>query len=651
MWWLVVTFEILHHVSLRQRHTGCECVSVDDCISNGAVVAPFCGCMDISGEDYVICYTKSACPGAFPSALYSGATYRPCEYSPPPPPHPNACNDPLFASQWHLERIRAPGAWAYATGETLTSIAIVDDGLQYTHGDLNVDVARSFGWNGSTGRRLDTAHAMNALHGTATAGVAAAIRDNLRGGCGVASNAALIGVRLLSHGSSAADNVFTSDSFATSLAELSTFGNVVVSNSWGPADDGRVDGPMHRDLYSEVDGAMRSFYATARGGLGGIIVFANGNGGRFDNSNDDGFASHPATIAVGAVGDDNRRTPYTEPGACVDVVAPSDGGIRGIVTADLIGEPGYASGNFTNSFGGTSASAPVVAGVIALMLDARPDLRAVDVRHILVETARRVHVDETSWVRNGAGRWFSPWYGFGMVDAQSAVSSALVWRVPVDAQEEVCSENWFGYLGLSDWEWRRVPIPSLSEPMRFIDRVSVFVDVVHPWRGDVIMRIVSPSGTVSLLTFEVPNTVPLRDASFVPHTYHSNAFYMEASSSDGWMMDFRDVSSRGRVRRLRLCVLGTRSPKQMPSPSVPPPPRALSPPTFTDATDPPLTRIAMWSSVGSALFLACCFLLCTACIDRDDEQEGLRRRLRSSVSFYWRDLRRELGIGIPLSLP
>lgn len=653
MWWIVATFGILHHVSLRQRHHGCACVSVDECISNGVDVAPFCGCMDISGEDYVICYTTGACPGAFPSTVFAGATFRSCDYLPPPPPHPNACNDPLFTSQWHLDRIHAPDAWSYAAGGTLSSIAIVDDGLQYTHGDLRVDVERSFGWNSSTGMRLTTAHANDALHGTATAGVATAIRDNLRGGCGVAWGAALIGVRLLTHGASPADNVFMSESFASSLSELATLGNVVVSNSWGPPDDGRVDGPVHREFYSEVDAAMHSFYTTARNGLGGILVFANGNGGLFDNSNDDGFASHPTTISVGAVGDDHRRTPYTEPGACVDVVAPSDGGIRGIVTADLIGESGYASGNFTSSFGGTSASAPVVAGVIALMLDARPDLRAVDVRHILVETARRVHVDESNWVRNSAGRWFSPWYGFGMVDAQSAVSTALVWRIPAEPQEEICSDNWFGYLGLSDWEWRRIPIPSLSGTMKFVDRVSVFVDVVHPWRGDVVMRLISPSGTMSQLTFEVPNAVPLRDAYFVPHTYHTNAFYMEASASDGWVMDFRDVSARGRVRRLQLCVVGTRNfASDSPSPP-PPPPLALSPPPLpVDVTDPTPTRIAAWSSVGSTLFLACCLFLFAVFVDDEEEEENeedrqtrLRRRLRSRVSSSWEDLKRRLGIG------
>ena len=573
-----------------------------------------------------------------------------CEYFSPPPPHPRACDDPLFTTQWHLERIHAPDAWAYATGGTQSSIAIVDDGLQYTHGDLRVDVERSFGWNAITGERINTAHASDAIHGTATAGVATAIRDNLRGGCGVAWDSTLIGIRLLTHGTSPAENVFTSASFANSLSELALLGNVIVSNSWGPPDDGRIDGPMHRDIYSEVDGAMRSFYVSARGGLGGIIVFANGNGGRFDNSNDDGFASHPTTIAVGAIGDDNRHTPYSEPGSCIDVVAPSDGGIRGIVTADLIGDSGYASGNFTNTFGGTSASAPVVAGVIALMLDARPDLRAVDVRHILIETARPIHVDDMNWIRNSAGWWFNPWYGFGIVDARHAVSTALVWSIPTEPQVEMCSENWFGYLGLSDWEWRRVSIPSLGGiTFSFIDRVSVFVDVVHPWRGDLAMRLISPSGTISQLTFRVPNSVPLRDASFVPHTYHSNAFYRESSSTHGWMIDFQDATSRGRVRRLQLCITGTRDQETEHSS----PPNAMPPPQYAETANPtPSTRIAAWSSVGSTLLLACCLIVFARCIDGDDEEderiERIRWRLRLRAFSSWTDLKRRLlGVGSP----
>lgn len=638
MWHIVlITFgTLLHHVSLRQRHDGCECVTVNECFSNGVDVAPYCGCMDMSNEDYVICYTTRTCPGAIASTVFTGATYRPCVYSPPPPPHAYACNDPLFASQWHLNRVDVPDAWSRGSGGATTSVVIMDDGLQYSHDDLRVDRARSFGWDTTSGKRLSTADAPDAMHGTASAGVAVAVRDNLRGGCGVAWGATLIGVRLLNHGSSPADNVFLSDSFAQSLRELSNVS--VISNSWGPPDDGRIDGPTHRDLYAEVEQAMRDFYSNARNGKGGILVFANGNGGRFDNSNDDGFASHFSTISVGAVGDDQRRTSYTEPGTCIDVVAPSDGGIQGIVTADLVGSAGYQSGNFTTDFGGTSASAPVVAGIVALMLEVRPDLSALDVRHILARTAHRVHPDDPHWVQNAAGVWYSPWYGFGMVNARDAVDASLAWTPsPTEARDaRVCSETWFGSLGLSDWEWRHIPVSLENASFDSVDRVFVFVDIDHPWRGDVIMRILSPSGTTSQLTFEVPNTVPLRDTAFVPHTYTSNAFYRESSQSQWWMMDFRDVSARGRVRRVQLCVSGRMSHSPPPPPSgfggtyPPPPPPGVQPPSSSTV------RIVAWSSVGGALLLALVLLAIACLLPRDDEDEDEKR---TSILTFLRRVR------------
>ena len=159
------------------------------------------------------------------------------------------------------------------------------------------------------------------------------------------------------------------------------------------------------------------------------------------------------------------------------------------------------------------------------------------------------------------------------------------------------------------------------------------------------MRLISPSGTMSQLTFEVPNTVPLRDAHFVPHSYHSNAFYMESSAADGWMMDFRDVSARGRVRRVQLCVVGTRDLTYDPPSPPPSSPRASSPPPLpVDDTDLTPTRVAAWSSAGSTLFLACCLLLFTIVDGKDDGQARRGRRLCSRVHSYCEYLNRRLGI-------
>ena len=95
-----------------------------------------------------------------------------------------------------------------------------------------------------------------------------------------------------------------------------------------------------------------------------------------------------------------------------------------------------ASCNYTNIMNGTSSAAPMVSGVIALMLEANSSLTARDVKHILATTATQVDssflatavngIDYVGWVTNAArpALKFHPWYGFGAVHADAAVSAA-----------------------------------------------------------------------------------------------------------------------------------------------------------------------------------------------------------------------------------
>ena len=272
---------------------------------------------------------------------------------------------------------------------------------------------------------------------------------------------------------------------------------------------------------------------------------------------------------VGAVGDDERRTAYSEWGTCVAVVAPSDGGWRGVVTADLLHADGYGPGNVTDAFGGTSAAAPMAAGVVALMLAARPPsadaLRLADVREVLARTARRVDVHDAEWVQNDAALWFSPWYGFGLVDADAAVRLGETWERRPDPVE-ACGAPWSGRLPLRRLA-TRVPLPDVPD-VRRLDAVRLRVDLDHPSRGDVEIELASPRGTPSRLTRRV--TAALHDASFVPHWYTSLAFLGEASGGD-WEVRVTDATARGTLRGLQVCVSGTPSP-----PASPPPPRANS---------------------------------------------------------------------------
>jgi len=196
------------------------------------------------------------------------------------------------------------------------------------------------------------------------------------------------------------------------LRELSTREATIISNSWGPRDgQGYIEGPGLRLWYASIDQAFRSIVPTGRNGKGMILVFAAGNGGPNDNVNDDGYASHDNTIAIAAIASNGRKTIYSEPGTCIDVVAYSSDYAQTFGTSHVISLSG-SSVSGQSLFCCTSAAAAIASGIIALILDARPDLTIRDVRQILQRTAFRTDRNDPSWTLNAGGRWYSHWYGF-----------------------------------------------------------------------------------------------------------------------------------------------------------------------------------------------------------------------------------------------
>jgi subtilisin family serine protease len=129
-------------------------------------------------------------------------------------------------------------------------------------------------------------------------------------------------------------------------------------------------------------------------------------------------ASHPETIAVGASTNFDYRADYSRYGPGLDFVAPSSGGSLGIYTTDRTGAAGYDAGDYTSSFGGTSAATPLAAGVAALILSSNPNLTARQVRDIMRNTSDKL--DSVSYDANG----WSPYYGYGRINAEQAVSEA-----------------------------------------------------------------------------------------------------------------------------------------------------------------------------------------------------------------------------------
>ena len=317
-------------------------------------------------------------------------------------------SDPFVDSQWHLENtgqsgapgtdINAATAWQYATGFGQI-ISIIDSGVDADHPDLAV-IGELDVIDGDTDSYPENDNA----HGTACAGLAASIGNNDEGGAGVAYDAEIFGVRFIGANSASA--------FYDAFTDSVDAGATVLSNSWGSSaacDGYSLPSSYHAAMdYAETDG---------RGGLGAAVVFAAGN----DNCDIsmDGFLVYDTVVAVAALSSGDVRESYSSFGTPVDIAAPSGG----LITTDLTGDVGYGSysddNNYTGGMSGTSAAAPLVAGVFALMFEANERLTIADARDVMCQTATRIDVIDAEY--DSAG--WSPYYGCGRVDAGAAVAA------------------------------------------------------------------------------------------------------------------------------------------------------------------------------------------------------------------------------------
>lgn len=421
-------------------------------------------------------------------------------------------NDPLFPDEWHLQNTGQGGGvagidanltevWDRYTGRGIV-IGIVDDGLEYTHPDLaaHVDTSlqKDFNDGDSDPAPVFEEPFFEDFHGTAVAGVAAAVGDNGRGVAGAAFGATLAGIRLISGPVSDADE-------ARAMTHAQNQIHIKV-NSWGPAEEGAsLGGPD-----SLTRNALRSASENGRNGKGLIFVFAGGNGGANGaNVNYNGYANSIYTIAVGAVGDDGRQASYSNPGAGLVVSAPSSSrGRQSITTVDVTGANGLNDAifpdpltdqDFTSRFGGTSAAAPLVGGVVALMLQANPELGWRDVQEILIRSAVRVDPEDSDWVVNAAGFHFNHKYGAGMVDAAAAVDLAETWDLLPGAVRRSYAVSSGEAIPDNDPEGLVVRFEVSDGNLR-VEHVRLTATIAHAYRGDLGITLISPAGTPSRLS-------------------------------------------------------------------------------------------------------------------------------------------------------
>ena len=243
--------------------------------------------------------------------------------------------------------------------------------------------------------------------------------------------------------------------------------------------------------------ALAEGVTEGRNGKGIIYVFSSGND--FHTGGDVNFSRWPNsryTITVGAVGKDGLHSAYSTPGAALTLVAPSGDvdDASNILTTGL-------GNSCTDSGLGTQLASPVVSGVIALMLEARPELTWRDVQGILAVTSTaKDDSKDTTKTTNKAGFTHSYWYGFGIVDAKKAVDKAQTWTLWTPE-----------YQAIGESAEENQPIPNdgteyiseltMSEDYKGFtaESTAVMLNLQHYNRGDLELTLVSPDGTESVL--------------------------------------------------------------------------------------------------------------------------------------------------------
>lgn len=411
-------------------------------------------------------------------------------------------NDPKYPQQWHLNNRRSPGrdinvtgVWERnVTGRGVT-VVVVDDGVEHTVQDIapNYSPEGSYDLNSNDPDPMPHPDAENGNHhGTRCAGEIAAVPNNSFCAVGVAYGSRIAGIRVL-------DGPLTDSMEAVAFNKHYQI-NDIYSCSWGPDDDGKtVDGPHQLGKAALQHGVM-----AGRQGFGSIFVVASGNGGQHnDNCNYDGYANSIYTVTIGAVDEEGRMPFYAEECASMLAVTFSGGDkmLRSIVTTDWDLQKGTGC---TEGHTGTSAAAPLAAGMIALMLQVRPCLTWRDIQHIIVFTATQYEDHHADWLTNEAGFSHSHQHGFGLLNAWRLVNAAKIWTsVPYLASyvSPVLKENKAVPRSPHSLEvlWNVSRMDLEMSGLKTLEHVAVTVSITHPRRGSLELKLFCPSGMMSLI--------------------------------------------------------------------------------------------------------------------------------------------------------
>lgn len=300
-------------------------------------------------------------------------------------------NDPDYAKQWGLQRIKSEPGWDIAKGSAQVKVAIVDSGIDRNHPELSKNVLKSVPIAPGCINDGDSNG-----HGTHVAGVIGATTNNTAVLAGLNWDVTILGYCVVSP-----SGIGTSITIAQGLQQAIKDGVDVINLSLG--------GPILPGMDRSVEDAIKD--AAAKGIT---IVSAAGNCGKlppgqypqnpecFWGGNADKYmpGADPRVINVAAIGQNNEHPTYSNTGSTIAVSAPGGNPLAGSTSCLADGSdcilstwdrfkacPSTGSIQNTCPLAGTSMAAPHVTGLVALLKSVNKNLIPSHILNIVTSTA------------------------------------------------------------------------------------------------------------------------------------------------------------------------------------------------------------------------------------------------------------------------
>lgn len=493
--------------------------------------------------------------------------------------------DPLLKYEWYLKSLGNDVAntasvstivgndlgiydiYHWVTGEvngTNIVVQVVDSGVQLIHEDLDVDKSLSYNAvnhsdDPSPTKALsdDPYSPLDIGHGTAVAGIIAGVANNGVGIRGVIPHGRIAGSNFLEDGT-------TEELEKTWYSLVNSDAILVSNNSWGASF-------LQDETYETI---LKLASTKLRGGKGRVFTFAAGNFRKdYGNADLSYLSNNPYAITVASLNHKDTYSQYSSPGS--NILVSAYGGeyyyeAPTIMTTLLMGKSYYkseligtkgaitvdedANRNYTYAMNGTSAATPMVSGIIALTLQACPDLTYRDIRWLIANTATKVDVNDTTWVKNSAGLWHSIDYGYGKINGRKMI--------------EMCRSKYFEPLKpLESYSVEapniNIPIPDNNRTVSYdinfphdmkIEWVGLTVTTDHPFAGDLEIYLISPQGTkTTIMTLTETHFAAYKDGF-----RFSSVAFIDENAKGVWRVEIVDRLKKdsGTLNSLKLEIQG-----------------------------------------------------------------------------------------------